>query len=163
MLIHCTGFFWVVCQNSLKEQNGSEEGFVSIHRPPSSAQEEEEPVLTEAEDVVDQIEMVQEQNLPENDLVQIATTMEFVNREVYGEEDKIKEILVEVSSGFNFLAPADDLEDFDEGRFLKIKSTVLSTQFVPQITRPNLGQLCNGQILAARIFKFKELKKRLAR
>ncbi|CAG5105517.1 Oidioi.mRNA.OKI2018_I69.chr1.g2195.t1.cds [Oikopleura dioica] len=44
------------------------------------------------------------ENIP---MPQVQTPLEFVNREVYGEEQQIQEILVEVSSGFNFLAPAD--------------------------------------------------------
>lgn len=48
--------------------------------------------------------------------VAISETLEFVNRDVlYKEEDQIKEILTEVSSQFNFMAPAagesDDCDD----------------------------------------------------
>jgi len=66
---------------------------------------------------MDEIEFVSE-NVDDAEIVQIPTTMEFLNREAFGEEDKIKEILVEVSSGFNFLAPPDE-SDFDQEKELK--------------------------------------------
>ena len=47
--------------------------------------------------------------------VAISETLEFVNRDVlYKEEDQIKEILTEVSSQFNFMAPAAGESDCDE-------------------------------------------------
>lgn len=79
--------------------------------------EEDVPQLEEDEDYVDvskedieaEPEVVVDFQQPTQDQENhIPETIEFVNREVYGEEEQIKEILVEVSSGFNFLAPADE-------------------------------------------------------
>lgn len=108
--------------NGIEEaQNGSEgeEGYVSIKHtslpdPTGTVPETEIPV---AQPEMDEIEFVSE-NVDDAEMVQIPTTMEFVNREAFGEEDKIKEILVEVSSGFNFLAPQEET-DFDQEKELK--------------------------------------------
>ena len=104
------------------DDGSPEEGFVSIqHVEPEICEvQPEEPVQPEARfepvEIEYQPEPVQPQPVPvqEEEMVQIPTTMEFVNREVFGDEDKIKEILTEVSSGFNFLAPADDSESETE-------------------------------------------------
>ena len=109
--------------NGIEEQNGSDEdGYVSIQHTNLADQPTTTPTATTDQitddptdngkdgELDDDIEFVDEPAVNSDDLVQIPTTMEFVNREVYGEEDKIKEILVEVSSGFNFLAPPDESE-----------------------------------------------------
>lgn len=125
--------------NGIEEQNGSEDGYISIqHVPagqgvpsdsasvPEATNQEVDAEVAKADEIEDEIEYVDEMDSPDklnssdpsDELVQIPTTMEFVNREVYGEEDKIKEILVEVSSGFNFLAPPDE-PDFDQEKEFK--------------------------------------------
>lgn len=93
--------------NGIECQNGDDD-YVTIHLPTpnETTNEIEEPVhVPEVIEPVAEAEPVKESN--NEDVVRLTQTLEFVNRDVYGEEDKIKEILVEVSSGFNFLAPAD--------------------------------------------------------
>ena len=125
--------------NGIEEQNGSEDGYISIqHVPagqgnasdlaslPEATNHEAEEEVAKADEIEDEIEYLDEIDSPDklknsepiDELVHIPTTMEFVNREVYGEEDKIAEILVEVSSGFNFLAPPDE-PDFDQEKEFK--------------------------------------------
>ena len=107
-------------ENGNEQDAGSpEEGFVSIQHvePDPVPMIEPEIEMSHPEAGIEyQPEPVQPQPVPvQEEMVQIPTTMEFVNREVFGDEDKIKEILTEVSSGFNFLAPADDSEfDMDQ-------------------------------------------------
>jgi len=76
----------------------------------------EEKVEENGIDIVDEepIVVAQEPEISENN-VAISETLEFVNRDVlYKEEDQIKEILTEVSSQFNFMAPAAGDSDGDE-------------------------------------------------
>jgi len=76
----------------------------------------EEKVEENGVDIVDEepIVIAQEPEISENN-VAISETLEFVNRDVlYKEEDQIKEILTEVSSQFNFMAPAAGESDCDE-------------------------------------------------
>jgi len=63
------------------------------------AQEQIEPVLDFQQPSLENIEMP---------AVQPPAVLEFTNKKVYCEEEQIQEILVDVSSGFNFLAPADE-------------------------------------------------------
>ena len=68
--------------------------------------------------------------------VAISETLEFVNRDVlYKEEDQIKEILTEVSSQFNFMAPAAGESDCDESDVESPITNELSFIPTPAITQ----------------------------
>lgn len=71
-----------------------------------------EEIVEEADVVVaEQVEPVldfQQPSLENIEMPPVQTPLEFTNKKVYCEEEQIQEILVDVSSGFNFLAPADE-------------------------------------------------------
>merc|ERR1719468_878875 len=71
-----------------------------------------EEIVEEADVVVpEQVEPVldfPQPSLENIEMPPVQTPLEFTNKKVYCEEEQIQEILVDVSSGFNFLAPADE-------------------------------------------------------
>lgn len=69
--------------------------------------------INEEADVIatEQVEPVldfQQPSLENIEMPPVQTPLEFTNKKLYCEEEQIQEILVDVSSGFNFLAPADE-------------------------------------------------------
>jgi len=97
----------------------------------------EEKVEENGVDIVNEepIVIAQEPEISENN-VAISETLEFVNRDVlYKEEDQIKEILTEVSSQFNFMAPAAGESDCDESDVESPITNELSFIPTPAITQ----------------------------
>lgn len=111
-------------------------------------------------------EVVQELPPVESEPNAISETLEFVNRHVlYKEEDQIKEILVDVSSQFNFMAPAA-ADDEDDSMPVDTATDDPRLSFIPSIPTETVEEdepdtdtlLAQGEFINSNIQEYEQLQ-----